>query len=94
MFPVFTDLERPAVAGEMICLRVFLGTPIKKTVNSTEPKSLDNDYDDLTRDELILHREAVTSAIATELKTWQHFKYFSRRAKQVARNVIHCRLVI
>ena len=85
--PVFTDLERPAVAGEVICLRIYLGTPIKKTV-------IERDTDDLTNEELITHREAVTTAIATEVKTWQHYKCFPRRAKQGARNVIDCRWVI
>ena len=70
--PVITDLERPAVAGEVICLRFYL----------------------VTQTEFLTHREAVTIAIATELKTWHRYKCFSRRAKQGARNVIGCRWVI
>ena len=67
-------------------MRFFLGTRIKKTV-------IERNTDDLTREELITHREAVTSAIATVLKTWQQYEYFSVHAKQGARNVIDCRWV-
>ena len=85
--PVLTDIDWQAVAGEVINLRFYLGTPLKKTVS-------DRDTDDLTKEELITHRDAVTAAIAKELKTWQHYKCFSRRPKQGARNVIDCRWVI
>ena len=68
-------------------MRFFLGTPTKKTV-------IEHNTDNLTRKEPITHRDLVISAIATVLKTWQHYACFSHRAKQGARKVIDCRLVI
>ena len=85
--PVFTDLERSAVDGEVIVLRYYLNAPLKKAV-------IERDTDDLTREELVTYRDAVVTAIATELKTYHNFKCFSRRPKQGARNVIDGRWVI
>ena len=85
--PMFDDLPREAEEGETILLRVYLNSPVKKTV-------IERDTDDLTREELVLHRDMVITAIATELKTWHHYKCFSRRKRAGARNVIDCRWVI
>ena len=72
--PMFDDLPRAAEEGEIILLRVYLNSPVKKTV-------IERDTDDLTREELVLHKDMVITAIATELKTWHKYKCFSRRKR-------------
>ena len=57
-----TDFVQPAAAGEMICSRALLGTPIKKTVIErweVGPEGHNLDIDELTIVMLITHREAV-----------------------------------
>ena len=63
--PIFDVLSREAVDGETILLRVYLNSPVKKLV-------MERDTDDLNREEMVLHKDAVIAAIATELKTWHH----------------------
>ena len=41
-----------------------------------------------------MHCELVVTATATELKTWQHYKCFSRRPRVQANHVIYCRWAI
>ena len=55
---------------------------------------VDTDTDILTKEELAKHKEAVTAAILTELKTWQHYGCFSRKARRAARNTVDVRWVI
>ena len=80
---IFYDLERVPCEGEVVRLRIFLSTGTRKAV-------IERDTVDLTKEELVFHRDLVGTAIANELKTWQHYKCFSRRPHAQAKNVIGC----
>ena len=55
---------------------------------------IERDTDLLTQDELITHKDEVTAAIITELKTWLKYECFKRRARKTARNIVDCKWVI
>ena len=55
---------------------------------------IERDTDLLTKAEELEHKEELAAAILKELQTWQHYKCFSRRPRQAARNVIDSRWVL
>ena len=55
---------------------------------------VETDTDILTQQELSQHKEAVTAAMLDELKTWQKYGCFSRKARKSARNTIDVRWVL
>ena len=81
------DLEgASATSGDIVSLRFYF--------NQTKKAVIERDTDLLTPAETLEHREEVASAMLQELKTWQKYKCFSRRARSGAQNVIDCRWVL
>ena len=80
-----TGLPRSPLSGETVYFKVQQ-PGIKKAV-------IERDTDNLTKAEELEHKEEMAAAILKELQTWQHYKCFSRRSRQTARNIIDSRWV-
>ena len=80
------DAPRDLAPNQVIVQQIF-SSGARKTVVET-------DTDILTPEELHKHKEAVVAAILAELKTWQHYGCFSRKARRNAKNIIDVRWVI
>ena len=83
---LISDAPQDLAANQVVVQQIF-SSGARKTVVET-------DTDILTPDELHKHKEAVVAAILAELKTWQHYGCFSRKARRNAKNIIDVRWVI